>query len=115
MDYTIVLILLQTSLLGMAHWFPHLRTLIGKPLEHPVRLRTNYVIGVTCVNLPFTAWTWRTFSEGIATFESIALWLWIFYAIGGIWVWLMYRLDDLVEWLIKTRSDKALHEQSQRK
>lgn len=108
MEYTPVLIFFEIALLGFAHYIPHWRALTGKPIEHPTRLQFNYAVGVACIFLPFTIWLRIIFQEGIATYETVASWMWIFIAAGGLAVWLMYLLDGFVAWVVKARDQKEI-------
>ena len=102
-----LLIALSVTLLAVAHWFPHLRVLIGKPIEHPVRLKTNYTIGILCIFVPFTFWL---LEDQPTDSKQIAIVMWIFINAGGIAVLAMYALDDLVNWLIKIRNEREASE-----
>jgi len=101
---SVLLIALSVALLGVAHWMPHLRALIGKPIEHPTRLKTNYTIGILCIFVPFTAWL----------IENDLVWvaqmMWIFITAGGLAVLAMYGLDDLVNWLNKIRNEREIND-----
>lgn len=46
----------------------------------------------------------------MASYEYVALWMWIFIASGGVAVWLMYRFDGFVNWLLKIRNDKEIND-----
>lgn len=109
MEYTPVLIFFEIALLGFAHYIPHWRALTGKPIEHPSRLQFNYAVGVACIFLPFTIWLRIIFQDGLATYERVASWMWVFIASGGFWVWLMYIVDGYINWLVKTRDEKEVN------
>lgn len=94
------LIALAVALLGFSHYFPHLRALIGKPIEHPVRLKTNYTIGILCIFVPFTGWLIEN------NHIEIAQVMWIFITAGGLAVLGMYGIDDLVDWLNNIRDER---------
>lgn len=100
-------IFLSVALLGLAHWFPHLRALIGKPIEHPVRLKTNYTIGTLCIHVPLTAWL---LGDRPTDPVQIALVMWVFITAGGLAVLAFYGLDDLVNWLVKIRNEREANE-----
>lgn len=100
-------ILLAVTLLALAHWFPHLRVLIGKPVKHPVRLKTNYTIGILFIFGPVTDWLVR---ERPTDPIQIAIVMWVFIFAGGLAVVAMYALDDLVNWLVKIRNEREEHE-----
>lgn len=106
MEYTPVLIFFEIALLGFAHYIPHWRDITRKPIEHPTRLQFNYAVGVACIFLPFTIWLRIIFGDGLATYERVAMWMWVFIASGGVWVWLLYKFDGLVSWLVKVRNEK---------
>lgn len=110
MEYTPVLIFFEIALLGFAHYIPHWKALTGKPIEHPSRLQFNYAVGVACIFLPFTIWLRFTFENGMATYEYVASWMWVFIVSGGFAVWLMYMLDGLVERLTSAKNQKEIND-----
>lgn len=97
------LLILSVALLGFAHYFPHLRALIGKPIEHPVRLKTNYTIGILCIFLPFTAWLLGDQPTNPAQIASV---MWIFITSGGVSVLFMYWMDGYIETLVNAKNHK---------
>lgn len=100
---TPLLIFLVAAILWGMHYNPHLRTLIGLPLDHPTRLQLNYVLGVIAIFIPFSIWLWF---EG---FERAIFWMWIFITVGGVTVFFTYQLD---KYMNERQRLKDLEEQS---
>lgn len=92
------------ALLGVAHWIPYLRTLINKPLDHPVRLNINYTIGILCIHIPFTDWLVKNDLRWVAEV------MWAFIAASGLAVVTFYVLDYLIDEIRTARNEREANE-----